>query len=154
MSSENLIHRSEYLRKIFDKYVDKEWTVLEVGSGDNRNVDYLNQHGYNVIGIDKLHGTSIQDFPEKEFDVIFTMSTLFLIPPEEEWVFEKIARMARKYIITVEGETSSPRPRDSLYGRDYTYIFEPFGFKEVEKEFNVFNQYGVLRVLKNDKKEN
>jgi len=142
---EDLTYRSEYLFGVFEKWVDKDWSVLEIGSGMNRNVDYLNERGYNVEGIDKEKGSAIEDVEPKEYDVIYTMSCLFLIPPENNWVFEKIAKMAKRYIITIEGETAS---LPNVWGRNYTDIFMEQGFKEVERQKNVFNEYGVLRVLK------
>lgn len=147
---EDLTYRSEFLYEVFKDFIDPSLTVLEIGCGDGRNVDYLKKRGYNVVGIDKLHGTSIEEVEEKLYDVIFTMSTLFQIPPENAWVFEKIARMANKYIITIEGETTHLKEGDNLFGRNYTDVFYPFGFREVMREKNVFNEFGVLRVLKNE----
>lgn len=138
------MHRSEFLLKVLDRHVSKTDSILEIGSGDNRNVDFLRKNGYeNVTGIDKLNGTAIEDVEAKEYDVIFTMSTLFLI--KNDSVFEKIAKMAKKYIVTIEGETSV---NDELVGRDYSAVFIKYGFTQVEEERNVFNVYGVLRVMK------
>jgi hypothetical protein len=143
---DDLTYRSLFLVDVFEKYIPKDWSVLEVGCGDNRNIKHLKQAAWkHVTGIDKIYGSSIETVPEKHYDVIYTMSCLFLIPKENEWVFEKIARMADKYIITIEGETTTP---PTLIGRDYTEIFKKFGFEEVEKQINVFNSTGVLRVLK------
>jgi hypothetical protein len=141
-----LLDRSEFLYSIVNQFADKSDSILEIGEGDGRNVEYLKDKGYNVIGIDKLNGTAIEDVPINEYDVVYTMSTLFLIPPENNWVFEKISKMAKKYIITIEGETTDTR-RD-VWGRNYTEIFEQFGFDEVYHLYNVFNEYGVLRILK------
>lgn len=139
----DLTYRSEYLLKVIQKYANKNSTILEIGCGDGRNVEFLKKHGYNVEGIDKKLGTAIEDVPEKEYDIVFTMSTLFLI--KDTKVFPKIARMARNYIITIEGETSV---NDELVGRDYSAVFIKHGFNQVESETNVFNVYGVMRVLK------
>jgi len=142
-----LLYRSKFLLKVFEEYVSKGDSIIEIGAGDWRNVDYLKEHGYvDIMGIDKKEGTSVEDWTGNEFDVVFTMSTLFLIPPENEWVFKKIASAAKKYIITIEGETTD-YSRD-LWGRDYTKIFNEFGFEEVYKQDDVFNEYGVLRILK------
>ena len=142
----DLEERSKFIVDIFEKYVDKNDTILEIGHGDGRNLDFLVRAGYeNVDGIDKAHGTSIEDMKPKQYDVIFSASTFFLIPPDNNWVFEKIAKMAKKYIITVEGETTSTG--NSVYGRNYTQVFKPYGFKEVYQQYDVFNIYGVLRVL-------
>ena len=146
MKSDSLEKRSEFLVEVFKDYIDKDWSILEIGCGDGRNIKYLKEAGWkNVEGIDKLQGTSIEDIEPKEYDVIFTMSCLFLIPPESNWVFEKIAKMAKKYLITFEGETGI---ENKLWGRNYYEIFKPFGFEEIEYQAPVFNEYGVMRVLK------
>jgi hypothetical protein len=145
---QSLVYRSKFLLEVFKDFVDPADTILEIGEGDGRNVKYLKKHGYlDVEGVDKLKGTPIEKIEPKSYDVIFTMSTLFLIPPENNWVFEKIAKMAKKYIITIEGEVTDYR-RD-LWGRNYKEVFQPFGFYEVLcQDKDVFNEYGVLRVLK------
>lgn len=140
-----LMYRSEYLLELFEEYIPKDMSILEIGEGDGRNVKYLREHGYTVDGIDKKDGTAIEDIESRKYDVIYTMSTLFLIPPENNWVFKKIADMAKHYIITIEGETTSP---PTVFGRDYTDVFKDFGFEEIYLQRNVFNRYGVARVLK------
>lgn len=141
----DLDYRSEYLVRIFEKYIDKDSTILEIGRGDGRNIDFLKLAGYkNVEGIDKKDGTAIEDINPKQYDTVFSMSTLFLIPSENDWVFEKIANMTKKYIITIEGETSS----GGVTGRNYEDIFTPFGFEQLEHNTHVFNEYGVSRVFK------
>lgn len=142
-SNPNLITRTLFLEQILKKYATKKDTILEIGSGDNRNVDFLKRQGWNIEGIDRIYHTAIEDIELKKYDVIFTMSTLFLIPEHKEWVFEKIANMAQKYIITFEGETT----KGFVIGRNYEEVFSKFGFKQVEYQNNVFNEFGVLRVL-------
>lgn len=145
MNSNELLHRSEFLLTVVDKYAKKTDDVMEIGCGDGRNVSYLQQHGYRVLGIDKELGTSIEEFPEREYDVVFTMSCLFLLPEESEWVFEKIARMTKKYLITIEGETTKG---NGVIGRDYGDIFTKLGMTQIEHQMDVFNKYGVMRVFK------
>ena len=142
--AENLTYRSEFLLEVFKDWVVPSWSVLEIGCGDGRNIKYLKSHGYpNVEGVDKCLGTAIEDIEAKEYDVVYTMSCLFLIPPENNWVFKKIASMAKKFIITIEGEWGT----DTVFGRNYTEYFKEFGFKEQFAQKDVFNEYGVLRVL-------
>jgi len=141
--------RRGFVQQVFETFVDKDYSILEIGAGDNFNIDRLKSCGYNIEGIDKKDGTAIEDIEPKQYDVIFTASTLFLIPPENDWVFEKIAGMAKKMIITIEGETTD-LSRD-VFGRDYSKIFTPFGFIQTHWEDNIFNRYGVLRILKQSK---
>lgn len=139
---EDLTHRSEFLYSVIKKYAFFDDTILEVGCGDGRNVEYLKKHGFiNVTGIDKSLGTAIEDVPLEMYDIIFTMSTLFLI--KDESVFEKIAKMVDQFIITIEGETT----KGEVIGRDYQKVFEPLGFRQVRHQDKVFNDFGVLRVF-------
>lgn len=143
----DLTYRSQFLLEVLDYWqIPKDSSILEVGAGDWRNVNYLKEHGYeNVEGIDKIHGTAIEDIEPKQYDLIFSMSCFFLIPPEKNWVFEKIASMAKTWLITIEGEVH--RGSD-LFGREYNEVFGKFGFNQLEHMTDVFNEYGVLRVLK------
>lgn len=130
---------------IFKRHIHKDDLILEIGAGDWGNVRSLTEAGYGkVIGIDKNDGSSIEDFPLVEFDTIFTMSCLFLIPKENEWIFEKIAKMTKKWLITIEGETS----KGEVTGRDYGKIFTKLGFDEVEHNRYAFNIYGHIRIFK------
>jgi hypothetical protein len=142
----SLEDRSDFLLEVFRKYIPKNATILEIGHGDGRNLRRLFLDGYQfTFGIDKESGEAIEDVAEDTYDVIFTMSCLFLIPETNEWVFEKIAKMAKKWLITIEGETTKG---NGVIGRDYSKIFIPLGFDEVEHQTDVFNRYGHLRVFK------
>lgn len=138
--------RTETLLEVIADYADDDDIILEIGQGTGRNVKALLKEGYNAVGIDKKDGTAIEDIEPKEYDIIFTMSTLFLIPPENDWVFEKISKMAKKYIITFEGEATDLTR--NVYGRNYDEVFSEYGFKQVEAS-PIFNKYGMMRVMKN-----
>jgi hypothetical protein len=68
-----------------------------------------------------------------DFDVIFTQGLLMHIPPEHEWLFERISQKSRKVILTNEGELGR-RVTEHAWNRDYKVIFEALGWKEVEME--------------------
>jgi hypothetical protein len=146
-SSNELELRSKFLVEVFGDYVQKDDSILEIGSGDGRNLRFLKKAGYyDVSGCDTIHGSPFELVKERPYDVIYTMSTFFLFPKGSDWLFEKAARMAQKYIITIEGETTDLSR--NLIGRDYNRIFSKLGFVQVEHQTDVFNQYGVLRVFK------
>ena len=145
MKLDTLENRTETLLEVISDYADDDDTILEIGQGTGRNVKALLKEGYLAEGIDKKDGTAIEDVEPKEYDIVFTMSTLFLIPPENDWVFEKIAKMAKKYIITFEGEATSPER--NVYGRNYDEVFSRYGFTQVEAS-PIFNKYGMMRVMK------
>ncbi len=130
---------------MFERHIPKDYSILEIGHGDGRNLHYLRQAGYDhVEGIDKANGMSVEEVSPIPYDVVFSMSTLFLIPEGNEWVFEKIASMAQKYIVTIEGETT----KGHVIGRDYYTIFTNLGFEQIESEAEVFNKFGIMRVFK------
>lgn len=143
--------RSRLLVDIFRDYISPSESILEIGSGNNRNIARLKEAGYlNIEGIDKKDGTAIEDVPEKQYDVIYTMSTLFLIPESNAWVFEKIARMAKKYLIIFEGKFNAynSNGEQTLWGRNYQLIFKQLGFTQVFEQDNLFNETGRLVILK------
>ena len=159
-------YRSEFAHKILDKYAVHSDSILEIGAGAGRTTNYLYNKGFKDItaldvdkkqldlitnsGIKKVNKT-IQEHVEdnKKYDVVLTISTLYLIPYTDDNVFEEIAKIAKKYIITIEGEKGCGR-FGRLYERNYGEVFSKFGFEEIECQKDVFNMFGVLRVLKNE----
>jgi hypothetical protein len=53
------------------------------------------------------------------------MATLQHIHPNSEWVFQEIARITRKYIVTIEDEKAGGRRH---VPRDYSKLFSQFAF--------------------------
>ena len=136
--------RTKKITELITKYCNKSDKILEIGCGNGRHVKHLCEIGYNVTGLDKNNAdiaSDIYEYDWTEWDVIYTMSCLFLL--REYCIFEDIAKHC-KMIITVEGESS----KGEVIGRDYEEVFKPFGFKQLYMEENVFNKYGVARVLK------
>jgi len=147
-ADKDLNKRSEFLLRVMGKYASFGDTILEIGCGDGRNLRYLRQAGWkSVNGIDKSKGTAIEDLPlENLYDIVFTMSCLFLIPPENRWVFGKIAMMTRKHLIIIEGEKKNA---SNAYFHPYQKIFEELGMKQIYHQSGIFNSYGHLRVFAN-----
>lgn len=138
-----------------ERYAEKTDTILEIGCGTGRNLVALKKAGFkHLTGIElspKTVEIGQQYFPTykriqvligpaehvieevDEFDVIFTSGLLMHIPPEHEWLFERIAQKARKLIVTVEGESRGV-VSEHAWNRNYQEIFESLGWMQVEME--------------------
>jgi SAM-dependent methyltransferase len=128
---------------------------LEIGCGTGRNLVALKKAGFKKLcGIElspKTVAIGWKNFPEYkdiqviigpaekviddvgDFDVIYTSGLLMHIPPEHEWLFERISQKARKMIMTNEGE-SLRATSEHAWNRDYQIIFEKLGWKQIEME--------------------
>jgi SAM-dependent methyltransferase len=143
------------------RYVAPHESILELGSGTGRNLAGLHLVGYSdlygieispaTIEVGRKHWDVMNKIPIwcgaiedaittlQAMDCIFTVGTLMHLPPSSEWVFEQIAKKARKYIMTIELETSGMdtlpiAPGGQVFGwlRNYSQIFSGFGWDEIE----------------------
>lgn len=156
-------HYSNRLLAVFKSYVKRDWGIIELGCSVGRNLKALEEAGYrSLIGVevngraagiaaDELdHALIINDTIESTMlkppvtDVIFTQSVLMHLPPESEWVFGRIARSVRKYVIIHEVEEPAGPGEEWKWARNYHEVFESHGMKEVFKQ-----DYGrqVLRMF-------
>jgi SAM-dependent methyltransferase len=137
------------------RYAKKSDTILEIGCGTGRNLVALKKAGFKFVSGIELSPKTVEvgwkHFPsykkiqviigaaEKviddvgDFDVIYTSGLLMHIPPEHEWLFERISKKARKVIMTNEGELLRHKT-EHAWNRNYKWIFEDLGWKEVEME--------------------
>jgi len=112
--------RSEFLLKLFKRYVNKDKKILEIGSNVGRNLKYLEDCGYkNLMGLEinaeavknkicksNIICSSVEDYFSKseiKYDVIYTMACFEHVHYDSDWVFEHIER-ATDTIITIEDE--------------------------------------------------
>jgi len=151
----NLDNVSKLVVSTLARYITKKDTILEIGCGTGRNLVALKAAGYKKLCGIELSPKTVEvgraHFPEYqkiqlligpaekmieevgEFDVIFTSGLLMHIPPEHEWLFERISQKARKLIMVNEGE--SPRAlSEHAWNRNYQEIFEKLGWTQVEME--------------------
>jgi SAM-dependent methyltransferase len=164
--------RSNKLISLFDKFCSKEDNILELGCNIGRNLHYLYESGYkNLYGIDinqkaldvgkALYPNTVAKLPlicstiedyiifmlENEIDVMFTMGVLMHIHPSSIWIFNQMRHITKKYLITVEQEDELC---EHVFPRDYKFIFEHLGMKQVFEEYiefpNEVDDKGVLKL--------
>jgi SAM-dependent methyltransferase len=159
---------SETLGDVFGHYVADGAAILEVGCGSGRHLDHLRSQGYtNLTGIDinadsfdvmadhypRLVETGtfftaaieeyIADVPTDHFDVVYSVETLQHVHPDDEWVFEELARVTSDLLVTAENEGNSPeRGRGEaavsyvddefpLFHRDWKAVFSELGLAQL-----------------------
>ncbi|QHG73098.1 class I SAM-dependent methyltransferase [Ensifer adhaerens] len=153
VDSERLRERNALLLSVFEKHVDREDAILEIGCNAGRNLHNLWAAGYRnlsavelsepAIEVMKQHLPSvyrdskitigaiedvIKTISSKRYDVIFSMAVMIHLPPESEWIFKEIARRAKKKIIVFEGEGGediSVRHFPRNYKRIFTRLKRP-----------------------------
>lgn len=127
------------------KFPDRRITILELGSGTGRNLHHLHEAGYqHLLGIelapnyiaamcavfpklsDRVLQGPIEDvlpqLPNK-YDLVFTMAVLEHIPPDSEWVFHHISRVAKE-LVTIEDEVTTSHRH---FPRNYCEVFCELG---------------------------
>ena len=125
-------------------------SILELGCNVGRNLEYLRRAGYkNLAGIEisrRALPMREEHFPELDIDyyegriedrifwlsaasidIVFSMAVLQHIHPNSEWIFPDIARVAKRGIVTIEGET---RDTEGIWPRNYGEIFTDLGWTE------------------------
>ncbi|WP_410766526.1 class I SAM-dependent methyltransferase [Haloferax sp. DFSO60] len=160
---------SESIRQILERHLDPTDSILELGCGSGRHLSHLHDHGFeNLHGIDineesfavmeeaypdlyesgSFYADSIEtatmDFDVGEFDAIYSVETLQHIHPDDEWVFEELARCASDLLITIEneGEDGAIHPQRGVGVNDTEYDF-PLYYRNWR---DVFTQYGLAEV--------
>lgn len=173
---------SERVRDAIARRTSTDASVLEIGCSSGRHLACLHEHGYrDLYGVEinqdaidvmekaypelaadaTVYQAPIQDIVEEfetdQFDVVYTVETLELIPPEDEWVFNELRRVAGELLITVENEgDDTPGPTITvvedfpLYLRDWSETFADEGWEVVQtNELEI----DTLRVFRNEPPE-
>jgi SAM-dependent methyltransferase len=143
---------------------DPETSLLEIGCNIGRNLHYLFESGYHrLYGIEinreaiekmRIHYPElvqatriwnapveecIRELPSRGFDVVFTMSVLQCIHRDSEWIFRHVARITKKYLITIEDEKGRGLRH---FPRSYKRVFEKNGMIHI-KGINCGNVEGL-----------
>jgi len=145
------------LRQILKLDKNREFSILEVGCNVGRNLNFLYNDGFKKLAGIEINKDAVElmkkQFPkmyssslisigslenklikvnEDSYDLVFSMAVLMHIHPDSKKVFTEMARIAKKYIITIEAEVGVPNhPR--IWIRNYKDIFERLGFSEANR---------------------
>ena len=132
-------------------YLPKESSILEIGCNSGRSLNYLYNLGYsNLTGIEigakavelmkktfpEMYAKSkiiigdalaeIIKLPPAHFDLVFCHSVLVNIHPKSNRLFREMARVCKKFILTLENEGSY-----NAYPRDFKNMFEKHNYKMI-----------------------
>ncbi|WP_435177359.1 class I SAM-dependent methyltransferase [Halorussus sp. AFM4] len=160
---------TETLAAVFDHYVDRDATILEVGCSSGRHLAALLDEGYrNLTGVDinddsfdvmadhyprlaetgTFHTGAIEDlvpeFDDNQFDVVYSVETLQHVHPDNDWVFEELIRVTDDLLITAENEGNSPvRGRE---GAEVSYVHDDFPLYHRDWK-DVFSELGLAQLI-------
>ncbi len=73
----------------------------------------------------------IHKLPDRAYDLTYTMAVLEHVHRESEWIFEHIARITKKWLLTIEDEGSTSWRH---FPRNYRRVFERYRFRQVKHE--------------------
>lgn len=159
---------SEAVRRLLDRFVDRDARILELGCSSGRHLEHLFGHGYeNLAGIEvnpaafdvmertypdlAAHGTfyldAIEDvvgeFESGQFDAVYSVETLQHIHPDAEWLFEDLARITSDLLLTVENEGDSDRTRATEPAVNYVNGEFPLYYRDWNR---IFTELGLVEV--------
>ena len=144
----------EFLHDFWIPQVRPENSILELGCNVGANLNGLFARGYrNLSGIEinknaieamrrifpelakiaRISQGSVEEVlpqtPSKSVDVIFTMATLIHIHPTSNFIFLEMVRVAKKYIVVIEGETANC---GHVFARNYRRVFQRLGCPQLK----------------------
>ncbi len=143
----------DFLHEFWSPCVRLQDSILEVGCNCGVNLDRLRRLGYRKFSgielnshaleelqrtfpqlsaiLDTHHGSLeevLPKVPNKSVDIVFSMAVLMHVHPTSNWLFREMARVARKYICTVELEAANC---SYIFARNYARVFENLGFSSL-----------------------
>lgn len=149
--------RSRWLVELAQRHLGagaQDAKLLEVGCNIGRNLEHFHQADFrNLSAIEinegavkllrehfpemgaaaRIHVGPVEEviktFGDNEFDVVYSMAVLEHIHTESEWVFAEMARIARRFVITIEDERDFS---ERHFPRNYGRIFTALGLTQIE----------------------
>lgn len=129
--------RAEFFTRIFESYLPRESSILDIGGGWGFYSEPLRKRGHSVTvlevvkpGFQKapvvLYDANRFPFADKSFDVSLLITVLHHTPDPEK-VLREVHRVTRKAVIVVEDIYRHRLGRLWTHLRDQFYNFELFG---------------------------
>lgn len=140
---------SDGIRRILERFLDRDAPVLELGCSSGRHLSHLFDHGFETLaGVDVnddafdvladtypdlaasgefYHGAIedvIGEFDDDQFQAVYSMETLQHVHPDAEWIFDELSRITADLLVTAENEGGSDRARST--DPDVSYINDDF----------------------------
>ena len=162
---------SETIRALLAGSVGRDAAVLEVGCSAGRHLAHLRDDGFRDLHGIEINAEAVEvmasaypelaasgtfrvaalgdvlpEFADGAFDAVYSVETLQHIHPDDDAVFDELARVAGDVVVTVENEvpTGDPDATDPtvtrindefpLYHRDWGRVFASRGFVQVASE--------------------
>lgn len=118
--------RSQTILNALGPRLTKDDRILEIGCNTGRNLNHLWQAGYRHLSgmeisehaVERMRveypalaqvtvetgpaEASIKRHAAKSIDLVFTMATLEHLHPQSRYLFDEVARVARKYVLAIE----------------------------------------------------
>lgn len=156
---------SELIRDALDSHAGPEPSILELGCSSGRHLSFLYENGYTDLSGVEINGEAlsvmeesypelaaegtfhlgtieetVSEFEDDTFDAVFSVETLQHIHPDNEWVFDELARITSGLLVTVENEGEDGQSVNyingefPLYYRDWNRVFAERGFRELDSK--------------------
>lgn len=147
--------RSGLLLRLIAGLPARPESVIEIGCNVGRNLQYLHEAGYrNISGVEINAGAIammrqvypemaaraairvgpvekiLPDLPAASHDLAFSMAVLEHLHRDSDWIFEHIARIAKRHVITIEDEECVSSRH---FPRNYRKVFERYGLRQVSE---------------------
>lgn len=134
--------KKELLLGVMNRYVGKNDSILEIGCNVGRNLNVLQNDGYeklsgleiNTVAVEmgkgfypdlkaKVYVGAVEDLVTTlpNFDVIFSLAVFEHIHFLSDWVFPEIQKRAKKFLITIEDEKNATWKH---FPRNYKKVFD------------------------------
>lgn len=156
---------SDLIRDRLDAVVGPDAAVLELGCSSGRHLAHLQEGGYEDLHGIEINGDAfdvmadsypdlaaagtfhhgaieeiVGEFDDDAFDAVYSVEMLQHVHPDNEWVFEELARITADLLVTVENEGGDGEEVDvnyvndefPLFYRDWRRVFTALGFEEVD----------------------